>query len=154
METEFAKAEKRLAAGKKQLDAAKSQLDYAKAQLTAAEKQIKNMEHADTYVLGRDTNIGYVCFSSDTDIVQSVAGVFPVFFFLVAALVCLTTMTRMIDAQRTQIGIMKALGYSSSSIMLKYMIYSGSATLFGSIIAIAVGAFAFPANSRRCRGAS
>lgn len=145
METEFAKAEKRLAAGKKQLDAAKSQLDYAKAQLTAAEKQIKNMEHADTYVLGRDTNIGYVCLSSDTDVVQSVASVFPAFFFLVAALVCLTTMTRMIDDQRTQIGIMKALGYSSSSIMLKYMVYSGSATLFGSIFGIAVGAFAFPA---------
>lgn len=145
METEFAKAEKKLAAGKKQLDAAKSQLDYAKAQLTAAEKQIKNMEHADTYVLGRETNIGYVCLSSDTDVVQSVASVFPAFFFLVAALVCLTTMTRMIDDQRTQIGIMKALGYSSSSIMLKYMIYSGSATLFGSIFGIAVGAFAFPA---------
>lgn len=145
METEFAKAEKKLAAGKKQLDAAKAQLDYAKAQLTAAEKQIKNMEHADTYVLGRDTNIGYVCLSSDTDVVQSVASVFPAFFFLVAALVCLTTMTRMIDDQRTQIGIMKALGYSSSSIMLKYMIYSGSATLFGSIFGIAVGAFAFPA---------
>lgn len=145
METEFAKAEKKLAAGKKQLDAAKSQLDYAKAQLTAAEKQIKNMEHADTYVLGRDTNIGYVCLSSDIDVVQSVAGVFPAFFFLVAALVCLTTMTRMIDDQRTQIGIMKALGYSSSSIMLKYMVYSGSATLFGSIFGIAVGAFAFPA---------
>lgn len=145
METEFAKAEKKLAAGKKQLDAAKSQLDYAKAQLTAAEKQIKNMEHADTYVLGRDTNIGYVSLSSDTDVVQSVASVFPAFFFLVAALVCLTTMTRMIDDQRTQIGIMKALGYSSSSIMLKYMVYSGSATLFGSIFGIAVGAFAFPA---------
>lgn len=145
METEFAKAEKKLAAGKKQLDAAKSQLDYAKAQLAAAEKQIKNMEHADTYVLGRDTNIGYVCLSSDIDVVQSVAGVFPAFFFLVAALVCLTTMTRMIDDQRTQIGIMKALGYSSSSIMLKYMVYSGSATLFGSIFGIAVGAFAFPA---------
>ena len=145
MEIEFAKAEKKLAAGKKQLDAAKAQLDYAKAQLTAAEKQIKNMEHADTYVLGRDTNIGYVCLSSDTDVVQSVASVFPAFFFLVAALVCLTTMTRMIDDQRTQIGIMKALGYSSSSIMLKYMIYSGSATLFGSIFGIAVGAFAFPA---------
>ena len=145
METEFAKAEKKLAAGKKQLDAAKAQLDYAKAQLTAAEKQIKNMEHADTYVLGRDTNIGYVCLSSDTDVVQSVASVFPAFFFLVAALVCLTTMTRMIDDQHTQIGIMKALGYSSSSIMLKYMVYSGSATLFGSIFGIAVGAFAFPA---------
>ena len=145
MEAGFAQAEKELRDGKKQLDAAKAQLDYAKYQLDRAEKQIKNMEHADTYVLGRDTNIGYVCFSSDTDVVQSVAGVFPVFFFLVAALVCLTTMTRMIDDQRTQIGIMKALGYSSSSIMLKYLIYSGSATLFGSIIGIGVGAFAFPA---------
>lgn len=141
----FAKAEKELEAGKAELQAAKAELDKAKAQLTDAEKQIKNMEHADTYVLGRDTNIGYVCFESDTNVVQSVAGVFPVFFFLVAALVCLTTMTRMIDDQRTQIGILKALGYSSSSIMLKYMIYSGSATLLGSIFGIGAGAFAFPA---------
>lgn len=145
MEESFAQAEQELKDGKKQLDSAKAQLDYAKSQLDRAEKQIKNMDHADTYVLGRDTNIGYVCFNSDTDVVQSVAGVFPVFFFLVAALVCLTTMTRMIDDQRTQIGIMKALGYSSSSIMLKYMIYSGSATLLGSVFGIAIGAFAFPA---------
>ncbi len=144
-EEEFSKAEKELAAGKAELDAAKAELDKAKAQLTDAEKQIKNMEHADTYVLGRDTNIGYVCFESDTNVVQSVAGVFPVFFFLVAALVCLTTMTRMIDDQRTQIGILKALGYSSSSIMLKYMVYSGSATLFGSVFGIAAGSLAFPA---------
>ena len=141
----FAAAEKELKAGKVQLDAAKAELDNAKRQLDDAEKQIKNMEHADTYVLGRDTNIGYACFESDTNVVDSVAGVFPVFFFLVAALVCLTTMTRMIDDQRTQIGIMKALGYSSSAIMFKYMIYSGSATLLGSIFGIAVGGLAFPA---------
>ena len=141
----FAEAEKELASGKAQLDAAKAELDKGAAELDSAEKQIKNINHADTYVLDRDTNAGYVCFESDTNVVQSVAFVFPVFFFLVAALVCLTTMTRMIADQRTQIGIMKALGYSSGAIMGKYMFYSGSATVLGSIFGIAAGSFAFPA---------
>lgn len=141
----FAEAEKELASGKAQLDAAKAELDKGAAELDSAEKQIKNINHADTYVLDRDTNAGYVCFESDTNVVQSVASVFPVFFFLVAALVCLTTMTRMIADQRTQIGIMKALGYSSGAIMGKYMFYSGSATVLGSIFGIAAGSFAFPA---------
>ena len=141
----FAEAEKELASGKAQLDAAKAELDKGAAELDSAEKQIKNINHADTYVLDRDTNAGYVCFESDTNVVQSVASVFPVFFFLVAALVCLTTMTRMIADQRTQIGIMKALGYSSGAIIGKYMFYSGSATVFGCIFGIAAGSFAFPA---------
>ena len=141
----FAEAEKELASGKAQLDAAKAELDKGAAELDSAEKQIKNINHADTYVLDRDTNAGYVCFESDTNVVQSVASVFPVFFFLVAALVCLTTMTRMIADQRTQIGIMKALGYSSGAIIGKYMFYSGSATVLGSIFGIAAGSFAFPA---------
>lgn len=141
----FAEAEKELASGKAQLDAAKAELDKGAAELDSAEKQIKNINHADTYVLDRDTNAGYVCFESDTNVVQSVASVFPVFFFLVAALVCLTTMTRMIADQRTQIGIMKALGYYSGAIIGKYMFYSGSATVFGCIFGIAAGSFAFPA---------
>jgi len=141
----FAEAEKELASGKAQLDAAKAELDKGAAELDSAEKQIKNINHADTYVLDRDTNAGYVCFESDTNVVQSVASVFPVFFFLVAALVCLTTMTRMIADQRTQIGIMKALGYSSGAIIGKYMFYSGSATVFGCIFGISAGSFAFPA---------
>lgn len=141
----FAEAEKELASGKAQLDAARAELDKGAAELDSAEKQIKNINHADTYVLDRDTNAGYVCFESDTNVVQSVASVFPVFFFLVAALVCLTTMTRMIADQRTQIGIMKALGYSSGAIIGKYMFYSGSATVFGCIFGIAAGSFAFPA---------
>lgn len=140
----FDEAEAELDAAKERLDAAKSQLDDAKAQLDAAEKQIKNMDNADTYVLGRDTNIGYACFETDTRIVDSVAGVFPLFFVLVAALVCLTTMTRMINDQRTQVGVMKALGYGSGAIMAKYLIYSGSATLFGCIFGIGVGIYVFP----------
>ncbi len=141
----FAEAEKELASGKAQLDSAKNELDKGAAELDKAEKQIKNINHADTYVLDRDTNAGYVCFESDTNVVQSVASVFPVFFFLVAALVCLTTMTRMIDDQRTQIGIMKALGYSSGAVTGKYMFYSGSATVLGCVFGIAAGSFAFPA---------
>ena len=144
-EARFAAAEKELNEGKAQLDAAKAQLDDAKTQLDDAEKQIKNMNHADTYVLGRDTNIGYVLFENDTSIVDNVAGPFPIFFFLIAALVCLTTMTRMVSEQRTQIGIMKALGYGSGSIAAKYLLYSGIATLSGSIFGILVCAFGFPA---------
>lgn len=139
-----AEKEAELAPLKQQLDDAKAQLDDAKAQLDDAEKQIKNMNNADTYVLGRDTNIGYACFETDTRIVDSVANVFPLFFVLVAALVCLTTMTRMINDQRTQVGVLKALGYGPGAIMAKYLIYSGSATLFGCVFGIGIGAYVFP----------
>lgn len=139
-----AEKEAELAPLKQQLDDAKAQLDDAKAQLDDAEKQIKNMNNADTYVLGRDTNIGYACFETDTRIVDSVANVFPLFFVLVAALVCLTTMTRMINDQRTQVGVLKALGYGPGTIMAKYLIYSGSATLFGCIFGIGIGVYVFP----------
>ena len=140
----FDGAEAELNAAKAQLDDAKAQLDDAKAQLDDAEKQIKNMNNADTYVLGRDTNIGYACFETDTRIVDSVANVFPLFFVLVAALVCLTTMTRMINDQRTQVGVLKALGYGPGAIMAKYLIYSGSATLFGCVFGIGIGVYVFP----------
>lgn len=142
--TRKAEKEAELAPLKQQLDDAKAQLDDAKAQLDDAEKQIKNMNNADTYVLGRDTNIGYACFETDTRIVDSVANVFPLFFVLVAALVCLTTMTRMINDQRTQVGVLKALGYGPGAIMAKYLIYSGSATLFGCVFGIGIGVYVFP----------
>ena len=71
------------------------------------------------YILGRETNIGYVCFESDSDIVNGVAKVFPVFFILVAVLVCMTTMNRMVEEQRSMIGMLKALGYGKAAIMGK-----------------------------------
>lgn len=95
-------------------------------------------------MLGRDTNVGYVCFESDSGIVDGVADVFPIFFFLVAALVCVTTMNRMVEEQRTQIGVLKALGYSEHTIMAKYMFYSGSAALTGCVAGFALGTFLFP----------
>lgn len=95
-------------------------------------------------MLGRDTNIGYASFDSDSSIVNGIANVFPVFFFLVAALVCITTMNRMVEEQRTQIGVLKALGYSESSIMGKYLFYSGSAAGIGCLLGFFGGSLLFP----------
>ena len=97
-----------------------------------------------TYVLARNQNVGYACFENDSKIVLGISVVFPVFFFLVAALVCITTMSRMIEEQRTQIGILKALGYGEMTIMAKYMIYSGSAAVLGCVTGFFVGCYAFP----------
>ena len=96
------------------------------------------------YLLGRNTNIGYVCFESDSAIVDGIANVFPVFFFLVAALICVTTMNRMVEEQRTQIGVLKALGYSDGRIMFKFLFYSGSAALSGAVIGYFAGTHLFP----------
>ena len=85
----------------------------------------------ETYVLTREENAGYVSFENDTAIVSGVANIFPVFFIMIAILVCMTTMTRMVDEERTQIGILKALGFSDRKIMMKYLLYAGSATVIG-----------------------
>lgn len=96
------------------------------------------------YSLDRETNVGYVCYDSDTSIIDSIAKVFPIFFFLVAALVCMTTMTRMVDEQRTQMGVLKAMGYGNSSILSTYLFYSGSASLIGGVLGFLIGAYLFP----------
>ena len=83
------------------------------------------------YVLTRSENAGYVNFKNDTAIVSGIANLFPIFFILIAMLVCMTTMTRMVDEERTQIGVLKALGYSNGAIMAKYLLYAGSATVIG-----------------------
>lgn len=104
----------------------------------------ESLPDVDFYVLDRSTNIGYACFESDSDIVDAIAKVFPVFFILVAALVCMTTMNRMVEEQRTQIGVLKALGYGKASIMGKFMFYSGSAALIGCVIGYVAGIYVFP----------
>ena len=103
-----------------------------------------SMLSPEAYVLGRETNIGYACFENDSEIVAQVARVFPVFFILVAALVCMTTMSRMVEEQRTQIGVFKALGYSDASIMGRFMFYSGSAAVTGCILGYCIGIVLFP----------
>lgn len=161
-ENTISKNEKELADSKEDLEEAKKEYEDglreyedaeaefekeiadAKAELEDAQKELDDLEEPDYYVLGRNTNIGYACFESDSQIVDGIANVFPVFFFLVAALVCMTTMNRMVEEQRTQIGVLKALGYGSGKIMSKYLFYSGSAAALGGIIGFFVGSSLFP----------
>ena len=95
-------------------------------------------------VLDRSSNVGYMCYDNDTNIVDGIAKVFPIFFLLIAALVCSTTMTRMVDDERGQIGTFRALGYSNGAIMKKYLIYSGSSALVGCFVGFFVGTWVFP----------
>ena len=129
-EAEFAKIEAELADAKQQLDDAR--------------REINDLAHAEVFLMDRRTNIGYNTLDSSSDIVSGVSRVFPVFFLLVAALVCITTMTRMIDEERTQIGTLKALGYSNFAIINKYLVYAGSGAIVGCGLGVFVGSMAFP----------
>ena len=127
-----------------ELEDARIQLADAKAELDDARKQIQDMKKPSLYILDRNSNIGYGSLESASDIVQGVARVIPAFFLLVASLVCITTMTRMIDEERTQIGTLKALGYSNASIISKYLFYSGSGAVVGCGLGALVGSAIFP----------
>lgn len=92
------------------------ELEAAQQKLEDSEDKILNVEKPTWYVLDRETIPSYTAYKSDTDGMGSIGSVFPVIFFLVAALVSLTTMTRMVEEQRTQIGTLKALGYTKGAI--------------------------------------
>lgn len=109
-----------------------------------AEKDIENLEVPSWYVLDRNSHYSYVDYGSSADRIEAISKVFPVFFFLVAALVCLTTMTRMVDEERTNIGTMKALGYGKGKIALKYIVYASVASITGGIVGNVIGFYVFP----------
>ncbi len=109
-----------------------------------SEIELPELEEPEVFVLDRTTNTGYMCYDNDTNIVDGLAKVFPVFFFLIAALVCSTTMTRMIDDERGQIGTLRAVGYTNTAIIWKYMIYSGSAAIIGCVGGFFGGSYIFP----------
>ncbi len=129
--------ESKLAEGKKQLDDAKAEIEKGESELEA-------LVRPEYYVLTRDTNTGYACFENDSSIVLGISKVFPVFFFMVAALVCVTTMSRMVTEQRGQTGTLKAMGYGDGQIQLIYAIYAGSAALLGCIFGFLLGSYAIP----------
>ncbi|WP_187986174.1 FtsX-like permease family protein [Listeria marthii] len=123
----------------------------AEPKLASAEKEVKiGQEKLDTlelpkyYVLDRNDNPGYSEYKENADRLTSLSTAFPIFFFLIAALVCLTTMTRMVEEQRTQIGTLKAFGYSNGSIILKYLVYGSIASVIGSVLGILIGFQFFP----------
>ena len=123
---------------------ARRELDDGQVEIADAYEQLSELEPADTYVLTRMENTGYAAFDNDTSIIAAISLVFPAFFFLVAALVCMTTMTRMVDEQRTQIGVLKALGYSDGQIMGRYLFYAGSAATLGAVLGYALCCYGLP----------
>lgn len=152
---EIQKGEASLREGQKKIEESSLQLASAKAdgekelalgkeKLEKAKQQIKQKQSQKWYVLDRSTLYSYKDYEGAADRMRAIAKVFPVFFFLVAALVCLTTMTRMVEEQRGLIGTYKALGYSRFAIASKYLIYASCASIFGGIIGAILGMLIFP----------
>lgn len=152
---EFQKAEDELAKGRKELAEGEATLtkneiegqdkiDQAQDDIISGQKEIDELENAEWFVLDRKSHYSYMDYGSAADRMEAIASVFPPFFFLVAALVCLTTMTRMVDEQRQTIGTFKALGYSKIAIAFKYVFYAAIASLVGSGIGLLIGMYLFP----------
>ena len=112
--------------------------------LEEAEKDSDERLKLELYTLDRESNQGYLTFDNDIHIVDALSDVFPLFFALVAALVCITTMTRMVGEERTIIGTMKALGYSPLAVMSKYLLYASSAALLGCLLGFFLGTVLIP----------
>ncbi len=119
------------------------ELEEAERQIRSSQSQLDELESR-WYLLDLGSNVGYASYKINVEKVADIAKIFPVFFFLIAALVTLTTMTRMVEEERTQIGTLKALGYSKGKILSKYMIYCGLATVLGCLIGLGVGFWLLP----------
>ncbi|MNW41784.1 FtsX-like permease family protein [compost metagenome] len=116
----------------------------AEHDLAEGQKDLNELKLPKYYVLDRSSTSGYTEYSDNADRLAAIATAFPVFFFLIAALVSLTTMTRMVEEQRLQIGTLKALGYSNGDIMKKFLIYASFASIAASIVGLAIGYTLFP----------
>ena len=160
--TQFDAAQKQLEEGWAEYNAGQTQLEESRteyesqkaeaeqkladglAQLNDAEEQVSQIKSGEWYVLDRGSTMSFVTFEQYADRMDAIARVFPVFFFLVAALVATTTMTRMVDENRLQLGTLKALGYSNAKIAGKYLFYALSASVLGSIVGMVIGFVVFP----------
>lgn len=138
---ELSDGEAEYATGKAESDA---EIADGQEKLATARRDLQDLSEPKWYVFDRGDFPGNQSFGNDADRIAAIARVFPIFFLLVAALVCLTTMTRMVEEQRTQIGTLKALGYRSGAIISKFLIYALTATITGSIAGLVVGMYLFP----------
>ena len=155
-EIELADAKKQLEAGEREFEEksaearaeiadGKLRLNRAHLQLADAEEMLEELAPAEWYLSSRDElSLGVAEFGDDADRMDNISTIFPIFFLAVAALVCLTTMARMVEEQRTEIGTLKALGYTNREIQKKYLIYSLSATVIGCLLGLTVGFKLFP----------
>ena len=133
---ELADAKEKYVSGKEE---AKEKIADAEQEIADAEEQLGEVEYPEWYVLDRNATQSYVEYEQNAERIGAIGKIFPLIFFLVAALVSLTTMTRMVESQRTQIGTLKALGYSGWSIASKYVWYALSASVIGSVIGLIFG---------------
>lgn len=134
--TEISENESKLEESRKE---ANEKLEEAQQKINDAREEVNKIEKPTWYILDRNSNYGYAEYIQDTDRIANIAKVFPVVFFLVAALISLTSMSRMIEEQRTQIGTLKALGYNKAQISMKYIIYALLATIIGGVTGMCVG---------------
>ena len=123
---------------------AEQELADAQQEIDDGRKELEELEMPEWYVLDRGTNVGCASFEGDCDRMESLSTVFPTMFFLVAALVALTTMTRMVDEERGVIGAYKALGYGRMRIASKYLFYAAVPSVLGSLIGAFLGNQALP----------
>lgn len=147
-EAELAGGKRELSAGEKKyqeaVKEAESKINDGSRRIQDAQKMISGVDAGVWYVFDRNVNPGYGGFSDDAARIDGMAAIFPVFFLLVAVLVCLTTMNRMVEEQRGQIGTLKALGYFSKNIAEKYFIYASLAAVVGSVIGMVLGTLFLP----------
>lgn len=156
-EQEISKAKSELAAGREEYNRAiasgipadlladsLSKLEAAKKEIEKAQTALSEMKEPKTYLLDLGSNPGCASFQNDIVIMNGIANAFPAFFVLIAALVCITTMTRMVNDERTQIGTLKAIGYSDMTISLKYILYASSAALIGCVAGFFIGTSVIP----------
>ena len=145
---ELEEAKQKISDGEKELQENTKEFEEkikeAEAELVDAREKIAEIEHPKWYVLDRNANTGYVSFIQDTESVANIGKVFPIVFFIVATLISLTSMTRMVEEQRTQIGTLKALGYHKIQIAAKYIIYASLACVLGGILGMSVGFVLIP----------
>lgn len=150
-EQEIADAKQEIADGEQEVEDAKAEIADAEKEIADAEKELaEEVDGAEMYVFDREMYPAYANYAEDCERVDAIAAVFPIFFILVAALVCCTTMTRMVEEQRTQIGTLKALGYSRFSIIGQYIIYALAASIPGTLIGLLIGFNTIPAIIYEC----
>ena len=147
-EQELQDGEADYADGLRELEDAKAEANQeiadAQAEIDDAWAQVADIEPAEVYVLDRDSNFGFVSYDQNAARMENLARMFPLIFFIVAALVCLTTMTRMVEEERTQIGTIKALGYGTWTITWKFLIYGMLAAVLGTLVGAVIGTTLIP----------
>ena len=145
---ELTDGEKNYREGLREYEDGKAEADEkiadAEEKIADARRKVADIESCEWYLFSRSYNPGYTGYGQDAERMANLASVFPVIFFLVAALVCLTTMTRMVEEQRVQIGSLKAMGYSGLAISRKYLLYGLLPSLTGGVFGLVIGYILFP----------